>query len=69
MDWGGDQVDHGDEGGRVAVSTGPCSGRLKETVETFDAGVVVGRGSALKDGLEVLLEGLQYYPAGGQPFV
>jgi hypothetical protein len=42
LDWCGDQVDHGDEGGRVAVSTGPCSGRLKERVEAFDAGVIVG---------------------------
>jgi len=42
LDWGGDQVDHGDEGGGIAVSTGPCSGRLKETVEPFDAGVIVG---------------------------
>ena len=40
----GDQVDHGDEGAVVAVSTRPCAGGLEDPVQPFEPGVGKGGG-------------------------
>src|SRR5512132_4297469 len=56
---GGDEVDHGREGCSVAVAASACSGGLEQAVESFEAGVAVGRGPALQDAPEVVVDGVQ----------
>ncbi len=41
-DRGGEQVDHGDEGGRVAVAAGAVPGGLEDRVQALQAGVGMG---------------------------
>ena len=44
-----DHVDHGYKGLDIAVSTGPCPCCLEQAVESFQAGVGIGRGPAPHD--------------------
>lgn len=55
----GKQIDHGDEGPLVAVATGPRPGRLKDAVESHQAGIGIGGAPAPDDGFELVLDGCQ----------
>ena len=52
-EWGGEQIDDGNVGCSVSISsgTGPCG--LEDAVQSFEAGIGVGRFPALDDALDV----------------
>jgi adenylate cyclase len=41
-DWSSDQIDHGDEGGGISVTSCSCASGLKQAVEALHASVAVG---------------------------